>query len=231
MNYRQTVLAMKGRGRAEHEKAISQAIGQVFQERLVLRLEGWKGPEGRQRLYFLAMCLRCGQEKVERIDNLKRSGCRCGRVKGGVSRHPLYSIWRGIRDRCHPTRGHKDYGLRGIRVCERWHSSFKRFVEDMGERPEGTSIERIDVNGDYEPNNCRWATPQEQNENKRTTIWVRNNGRRWCLGALARAHGLSRKTVMNRYNRGWPDEALTLPAGSRWDGPRRVDRIKDYAFC
>lgn len=76
-----------------------------------------------------------------------------------------HAIWSGMLSRC---RTHRDYAGRGIKVCERW-STFSLFVEDMGERPAGLSIEREDNDGDYEPGNCVWATATDQARNKRNT--------------------------------------------------------------
>jgi len=88
--------------------------------------------------------------------------------KHGKCKHKLYNTWTNMRRRCNtpstPTFAH--YGGRGIQVCKRW-DNFEMFLKDMGDRPDGYSLERIDVNGNYEPSNCKWATNQEQAMNKR----------------------------------------------------------------
>lgn len=80
-----------------------------------------------------------------------------------------YRSWSSMKSRCQNPKStsYKYYGARGVTVCSRWES-FENFFEDMGERPEGTSLDRIDPHGNYEPGNCRWATSAEQNRNKRS---------------------------------------------------------------
>lgn len=86
----------------------------------------------------------------------------------GLRNHYLYGTWYQMQERCRnpKTRGYEHYGGRGIIVCERWNN-FANFLQDMGERPKGTTLDRIEVNGNYEPTNCRWATNLTQSLNKR----------------------------------------------------------------
>ena len=120
-----------------------------------------------------------------------------------------------MNSRCDNSDDHSyaDYGGRGIRVCQRWQS-FDLFLSDMGPRPgPGYSIERVDVNGDYTPDNCIWATKSEQARNKRNSIWIEFNGERLHIKEWAERTGIRRATLRYRYiKKGWSAErTLTTP--------------------
>lgn len=130
--------------------------------------------------YLLCKC-DCGTEKYIRAENLGRTTNSCGCIrsqimhdrqfKHGQDGTPTYRCWVSMRFRCSNPNHHrwKDYGGRGIRVCERWES-FENFYADMGNRPDGYSIERINVNGNYEPSNCKWIPLADQSKNRRICL-------------------------------------------------------------
>ncbi len=94
------------------------------------------------------------------------------------------------------------YGGRGIKVCARWNDSFAAFLADMGERPAGMTIERVDNDRDYEPGNCRWATEPEQARNRRSTILVEIEGKTMCIKDWCSQMGLDLDVVYGRIRRG-----------------------------
>jgi hypothetical protein len=110
-----------------------------------------------------------------------------------------------------------NYGGRGITVCERW-LSFENFYEDMGDRPEGMTLDRHpDFNGNYEPGNCRWATDTEQHNNTRANRVISHNGETKTLTQWARSLGIEPGTLKERIRKGWSiEEALSTPLGKRY---------------
>ncbi len=123
---------------------------------------------------------------------------------------PEYDVWHGMRWRCNNPKSEKypQYGGRGIKVCARWEN-FRNFVEDMGPRPSlKHSIDRIDNNGNYEPGNCRWATSQEQGENKQNTVKLTIGGVTKALVAWCRETGASYHNVHWRLKKRGEAEAV-----------------------
>lgn len=107
-----------------------------------------------------------------------------------------YTSWSGMRGRCACKTNPKYpvYGGRGITFCERW-DSFEAFYEDMGPAPVGTTLDRIDVNGNYEPGNCRWATSQVQQSNRRNNVYLEVDGKRQTVSQWCKDHGLKTNRV------------------------------------
>lgn len=132
----------------------------------------------------------------------------------GLSKTSTFSIWRSMKQRClnSKRKDFKNYGGRGITFCKRWES-FELFLEDMGERPEGMSLERNDSNQNYEPSNCRWATPTEQARNRKSNVRYLWNGKEMCIAELSEISGIERKTLEYRLRIGWPlDKAMLQPS-------------------
>ncbi len=139
-----------------------------------------------------------------------------GEVTHDMSRTPEYKIWIGMKARCNNEKdtGYKNYGGRGIKVCERWINSFENFYEDMGGRPEGNySIERKDNNGNYCKENCYWATKKEQANNRRSNRLIEYNGEIHSLSEWESKLNLNRGDLKRRLNRlKWSfEKAITTP--------------------
>ncbi len=125
-----------------------------------------------------------------------------------------YTTWISMCARCvdPSATSYPRYGARGIKVCPRWKSSFENFLEDMGEKPLGLTLERINSNGDYEPSNCRWATVAEQRRNCRNTINLTFNRETLCLADWATRLGVNYGALYLRLRKGWSFErTLTQP--------------------
>ena len=167
----------------------------------------------------------CGRKFITRISGLKNgriTSCGCKRKDGlikRITRHnmsntPEYMAWEGMKARCLNSNNifYSNYGGRGIKVCERW-MNFKEFFKDMGYKPNKSySIERIDVNGNYEPSNCKWATRSEQDRNKRNTVFIEYNGQKWILMDLAKKFNMHQQTLKQRIISGMTvEEALNTP--------------------
>jgi hypothetical protein len=143
-----------------------------------------------------------------------------GHSRGGI-RSPTYRSWECMKQRCtNPNDPYfVIYGGKGVSVCEQWIASFETFLADMGERPEGLTLERKDRDGDYEPGNCVWATRRVQTLNRSNTVWVTLGGRTQCLSDWCREQGISHQLAKWRHRAGWSwDRALTTPAkaGKSW---------------
>jgi len=181
----------------------------------------------RWRRYFLCQC-ECGKTIIAELSHLRTGhttscgclkhdvGARIGRMTAthGQTGTPTFKSWDTMRQRCNNPndKKYRHYGGRGIVVCERW-SDFENFLADMGEKPDGMTIDRIDNDGNYEPGNCRWATLVQQARNKRNNVMLTYQGNTFCLAEWAVRTGLTYRTIHSRYKSGWPAaRILTTPS-------------------
>ena len=201
--------------------AFKDLSGEKFGLLVVVSLAGFH----KSKTYWRCRC-ECGKEVVRRADGLAKRinpncGCRPGGYRHGYCPKKKYKsewgTWAGMIARCRDPKAHAfaDYGGRGITVCERW-LVFENFLEDMGNRPEGRTLDRKNNNGNYEPGNCRWATRIEQQQNRRTNSVFTAFGETKCLSEWARYLGLPKSTLANRIRRGRSmDQAIAMGGGHR----------------
>jgi hypothetical protein len=159
----------------------------------------------------------CGCLYNETVKVMGRHQNRERQTTHGMSGSPTYTTWKMMLQRCENPNdpNYSRYGGRGIQVCPRWHV-FENFLADVGERPEGTTIDRRKNSGNYEPNNCRWATAKEQMNNTRQNVVIEFRGVRQTLAQWVETTGLSRKALDWRLKAGWDVERmLTTPIARR----------------
>lgn len=193
--------------------------GERFGRLVAVRCIGSRQVGGQKKRYWLCVC-DCGVER-----ELPQGSLTCGTTmscgcllrdtitKHGAYKTKVYGVWHAMLDRCRcsTNESFRDYGGRGITVCDRW-LDFQSFLADMGDRPEGGTLERIDVNGHYCPENCRWATQREQGNNRRNNLRLTANGRTQTLAEWAAELGVPKSSIRYRLARGASvEDALFKP--------------------
>jgi hypothetical protein len=200
-----------------------------------------KEPAGKVKneAFWLCMC-DCGNKKIVRGGHLKSgdtSSCGClkrenirkskfvhgAAIVGKVTRE--YGAWQNMKKRCLNPKSsdYKNYGGRGIKVCDRWVHNFKDFFSDMGKCPPGLTLERIDNNGNYEPSNCRWATRKEQGINTRNNRRIELNGQIKTVSEWAEITDIPDSTLRTRLRDGWtPEVTVTTARDARHDRKGKI---------
>jgi len=195
-------------------KPLNNLQGFYFGSLTVLDLSKSKG----NGAMWLCQC-KCGTQKTIRASDMvqgKIKSCGCETIERmskshtthGMKNTKTYRTWQAMKNRCN--RINQDYSCRGITYDERWES-FENFYLDMGEVPEGMSIDRIDVNGNYTKENCRWATREQQANNTRANIFIEWNGKRQTRTQWERELNMKPTTLKKRLQKGWSLEKAMTP--------------------
>lgn len=182
--------------------------GKRFHRLVALNPNGFDKSPSRKHIRWDFIC-DCGKIYNARINSIVHGATKsCGCLKNegnanrihGMTKSREYQSWAHMKGRC-LNKLSKDfylYGGRGILVCDRWVDSFENFYADMGDCPDGFSIDRIDVNGNYEPLNCRWTDSKVQSRNKRDNKFYEFNGMKMCQSDWAKFLGINVSTLIQR---------------------------------
>ncbi len=206
---------------------VKDMTGLTFGYLTVLRRHGLSNRPRSKQATWLCRCI-CGEEVVRIGANLrstlrgpkKSCGCRHGEMivdatgSHGMTNHPAFSTWTAMRSRCsNPNdKDWRNYGARGIRVCARWRESFENFWADMGATwQRGLTLDRKRNDRGYSPANCRWATAEQQSNNRRGNIFITTPSGRMSIAQAARAFGVKPITLRKRLERGWTVAKALIP--------------------
>lgn len=187
------------------ERIFNEMVGHQFGKLQVLDFHSFSD-SGQARL--LCEC-DCGEQRIVQYGNLKSghtTSCGCLMGTHRKSNLPEYKIWSNIKSRCFNPKstGFKYYGGRGMTMCDTWAHSFEQFYKDMGPRPwENATIDRVDVNQGYTPENCRWASYQEQANNTQDNHQLTHDGETHTISEWARKLNIKPNTIYYRIKRGW----------------------------
>lgn len=200
-------------------KMIANIVGKTFYR---LKIIDHDHTNARGKAMFLCKCS-CGNEKIIESHLLisgKTRSCGClHRTCNGLSNTPTYYSYDCMKKRCYrpKNKAYKDYGAKGITVCQRWLDSFLNFYEDMGERPSGTSLDRIDGTGNYTPENCKWSTQKEQCRHQSHNHYFTYLGKTQSIAAWAEEYDIKYYCLRGRLtNYGWSiEEALEIKKRER----------------
>lgn len=211
-----------------------ELAGQRFHKLIVLSWAEWRHYASGRESTWLCQC-DCGKQAVVPQRNLvggntKSCGCIVGKHKRthGATETREFKTWVSMRQRCENERhkSYKDYGARGIKVCARWQA-FANFLADMGPKPAGASLDRIDNERGYAPENCRWTDMRTQSNNRRSSLTLTINGVTKTYAQWEHDACLRPGTVSVRLNQGWQDSDVLLPSMRK--GGTRTHRMRRYA--
>lgn len=187
---------------------------------------GFAGRDKRNATVWMCKCI-CGTEKKVVVGSLlkgKSKSCGCKQyeltaeknTKHGMAGTPTYKSWHAMIQRCEGKGGHESYPERSISICKEWND-FNVFFSDMGIRPKGKTLDRIDNTKGYSKENCRWATSLEQMNNRSNTVFVVVNNEKLSLNDACRKYNVGISCARHRLNRGMShQDTFTMPKITRW---------------